>query len=74
MPNPRTVSNAIASQTESKIESIRYLYIYGDLNLNSGILTTPWSDVTFGQALLVLVGFDILAIGIFRPALRRLFD
>jgi len=54
------------------IESIRYLYIYGDLNLNSAILTTPWSDVTFGQALLVLVGFDILAIGIFRPALRRL--
>ncbi len=54
------------------IESIRYLYIYGDLNLSSAILTTPWNDVTFGQALLVLVGFDILAVGIFRPALRRL--
>ncbi len=53
------------------IEPIRYLYTHSDWGLNSVVMQAFWGDVTFGGALLVLVGFAIVALLSIQPRLRR---
>jgi ABC-2 type transport system permease protein len=53
------------------IEPIRYVYLHPDWNLDSTVLNTPFWDVSLGVALVVLVAFCGLALGIIQPLLRR---
>ncbi|MBD1927624.1 ABC transporter permease [Trichocoleus sp. FACHB-90] len=55
------------------IESIRYLYLHSDWGLGSAVMQAPWGTVTFGAALLVLIGFDALVLLAIQPLLRRRF-
>ncbi|MBD1931302.1 MULTISPECIES: ABC transporter permease [Cyanophyceae] len=55
------------------IESIRYLYLNSDWGLGSVVMQAPWGTVTFGTALLVLIGFDALVLLAIQPLLRRRF-
>lgn len=55
------------------IEPIRYLYTHTAWSLGSVVMQTPWASITFGSALLVLLGFDIVALLIIAPLLRRRF-
>ncbi len=55
------------------IESIRYLYLNSDWGLGSVVMQAPWGAVTFGAALLVLIGFDALVLLAIQPLLRRRF-
>ena len=53
------------------IEPIRYLYLHSSWGINDIIMSAFWGDVTFGGALLVLLGFAILALVSIQPQLRR---
>lgn len=53
------------------IEPIRYLYLHQDWGLNSLVMQAPWGDITFGGAMLVLVGFNVVALLSIQPLLRR---
>lgn len=53
------------------IEPIRYLYLHSDWVLNSVVLSAPFGDVTLGSALLVLIGFDAIALLSVRSLLSR---
>lgn len=53
------------------IEPIRYLYLHKDWSLNSVVMHAFWGDVTFGSAILVLLGFALLALLIIQPRLRQ---
>lgn len=53
------------------IEPVRYLYLHGDWGLSSVVMQAPFGTITFGGALLVLIGFDVLALLIIQPLLRR---
>ncbi len=53
------------------IEPIRYVYLHPDWSLGSTVLNTPFWDVSLGVALVVLVAFCGLALGIIQPLLRR---
>ncbi len=53
------------------IEPIRYLYTHSDWSLNSVVMQAFWGDVTFGSALLVLLGFALVALVIIQPRLRK---
>jgi ABC-2 type transport system permease protein len=53
------------------IEPIRYLYTHSDWNLNSIVMRSFWGDVSFGGALLVLVGFAVVALISIQPRLRK---
>lgn len=55
------------------IEPIRYLYLHSDWDLNSVVMSAPFGDVTFGGCLLVLLGFDLVALVAIQPLLRRSF-
>lgn len=55
------------------IEPIRYLYLHGDWALSSIVMQAPWGGVTFGTALLVLLGFDAFVLLAIQPLLRRRF-
>jgi ABC-2 type transport system permease protein len=55
------------------IEPIRYLYVHPDWTLGSVVLTAPFGAITFGGALLVLLGFAIVALTSIQPLLRRRF-
>lgn len=55
------------------IEPIRYLYVHPDWTLGSVVLTAPFGTITFGGALLVLLGFAIVALLSIQPLLRRRF-
>ena len=53
------------------IEPIRYLYLHSDWSLGSTVMQAPFGTITFGLALLVLIGFDaIILLGI-QPLLKR---
>lgn len=56
------------------IEPIRYLYVHPDWTLASVVLTAPFGTITFGGALLVLLGFAIVALTSIQPLLRRRFQ
>jgi ABC-2 type transport system permease protein len=53
------------------IEPIRYLYLHSSWGINDIVMSAFWGDVTFGGALLVLLGFAILALVSIQPQLRR---
>ncbi|MDX2213173.1 MAG: ABC transporter permease [Oculatellaceae cyanobacterium bins.114] len=53
------------------IEPIRYLYLHSDWAFNSVVLQAPFADVTLGTALLVLIGFDAIALLSVRSLLSR---
>lgn len=53
------------------IEPIRYLYVHPDWSLTSIVLQTPWGSVNFAETLFVLIGFDLLALALIQPLLRR---
>jgi ABC-2 type transport system permease protein len=53
------------------IEPIRYLYLHSDWSLASVVMQTPWGSVSLGAALLVLIGFDAIALIGIQPLLRR---
>lgn len=55
------------------IEPIRYLYVHPDWTLGSVVLNAPFGNITFGGALLVLLGFAIVALTSIQPLLRRRF-
>jgi len=53
------------------IEPIRYLYLNSDWGFSDVVMRAFWGDVTFGSALLVLLGFAILALVSVQPLLRK---
>jgi ABC-2 type transport system permease protein len=53
------------------IEPIRYLYLHSNWGFNDVVMQAFWGDVTFGGALLVLLGFAMLALISIQPQLRR---
>ena len=53
------------------IEPIRYLYLHSDWALSSVVMQAPWGAVTFGGALLVLLGFSVVSLLSIQPLLRR---
>ncbi|MEO1377712.1 MAG: ABC transporter permease [Cyanobacteria bacterium J06635_10] len=53
------------------IEPIRYLYTHETWGLNSIVMHVFWGDVTFGGAILVLLGFAVVALLSIQPRLRR---
>ncbi len=53
------------------IEPIRYLYVHSDWGLSSLVMQAPWGAVTFGGAMLVLLGFNVVALLSIQPLLRR---
>lgn len=53
------------------IEPIRYVYLHSDWSLSSVVMQAPWGSVTLGAALLLLVGFDVVALVLIQPKLRR---
>lgn len=53
------------------IEPIRYLYLHSDWNLNSIVMQAFWGSLTFGGAMLVLLGFSFVALLSIQPLLRR---
>lgn len=55
------------------IEPIRYLYLHSDWSMGSIIMETPFADISFGTALLVLLVFDIVTLVAIQPLLRRRF-
>ncbi len=55
------------------IEPIRYLYTHADWSLGSIVMQAPWASISFGGALLVLLVFDVVALLVISPLLRRRF-
>jgi len=53
------------------IEPIRYLYLNSNWGLSDIVMRAFWGNVTFGGALLVLLGFAILALVSVQPLLRK---
>ena len=53
------------------IEPIRYLYIHESWGFNSVVMRAFWGDVTFGGAILVLLGFALVALLSIQSRLRR---
>ena len=53
------------------IEPVRYLYLHSSWGLSSVVMQAPWGVVTFGGALLVLLGFNFVALLSIQPLLRR---
>ncbi len=55
------------------IEPIRYLYLHNDWSLGSIVMQTPWASMSFGGAILVLLGFALISLVLISPLLRRRF-
>jgi len=53
------------------IEPIRYLYTHSNWNFSSVVMQAPWGTITFGGALLVLIGFSLVALLSIQPLLRK---
>ncbi len=53
------------------IEPIRHLYTHPQWHLTDLILQAPWGSVSFGTALMILVGFVILTLTGIQPLLKR---
>ena len=53
------------------IEPIRFVYTHSLWGLNDVVLSAPFADVSMGMALLVLVGFDAIALLGVRALLQR---
>jgi ABC-2 type transport system permease protein len=53
------------------IEPIRYLYNHSQWDITSIVLVAPWGSVSFGSALLILVGFAAATLIVIQPLLKR---
>lgn len=53
------------------IEPIRYLYLHNDWSLSSIVMQAPWGTISFGGALLVLLGFSFVALVSIQPLLKK---
>lgn len=53
------------------IEPIRHIYLHGDWSFSIVVMQSPWGSVSMGAALLVLLGFDALALVGAQRLLRR---
>ncbi len=53
------------------IEPIRFLYVNDNWQWSSVVLQAPWGAVTFGNSLLILLVFAIVALSSIQPLLRR---
>ncbi|RQH27480.1 ABC transporter permease [Okeania hirsuta] len=72
MPNWLQVVASVNPLTYA-IEPIRYLYLHSDWSIGSIIMETPFADISFGTALLVLLVFDVVTLVAIQPLLRRRF-
>lgn len=55
------------------IEPIRYLYLHNSWDLGSTVMQAPWGSLDFGTVLLVMFAFDVAALLVVQPLLRRRF-
>ncbi|MDX2243913.1 MAG: ABC transporter permease [Leptolyngbyaceae cyanobacterium bins.302] len=55
------------------IEPIRYVYLHNDWTFNSVVMQAPFGEVTLGAALLVLLGFAVVALLSIQPRLKKAF-
>ena len=53
------------------IEPIRYLYTHPQWDLTNIVLAAPWGGISFGTALLILVGFTVCSLVAIQPLLKR---
>ncbi|AOY78509.1 ABC transporter permease [Moorena producens JHB] len=53
------------------IEPIRYLYLHNDWSFGSLVMQAPWASITFGQSLLILLGFSTVVLLAISPLLSR---
>ncbi len=53
------------------IEPIRYLYLNSNWSLASIVMQAPWGAVSFGGAMLVLLGFSFVALISIQPLLKK---
>ncbi|MEY2978742.1 MAG: ABC transporter permease [Prochlorotrichaceae cyanobacterium] len=53
------------------IEPIRFLYLQPSWNWNSVIMQAPYGQVTMAGAFFTLIGFNVVALLLIQPALRR---
>lgn len=53
------------------IEPIRYLYMHSDWTLQSIVLNTPWTGLSFTTVLAILTGFAAIALAMIQPLLKR---
>jgi ABC-2 type transport system permease protein len=53
------------------IEPIRYVYLHNDWTLSSIVMQAPWGNLSLGMTLLLLVGFDAIALISIQKLLQR---
>jgi ABC-2 type transport system permease protein len=53
------------------IEPIRYVYLHSDWSLSSIVMEAPWGNLSLGMTLLLLVGFDAIALVSIQRLLQR---
>ncbi len=53
------------------IEPIRYVYLHSDWTLSSIVMHAPWGNLSLGATLLLLVGFDAIALISIQKLLQR---
>jgi ABC-2 type transport system permease protein len=53
------------------IEPIRYVYLHSDWTLASIVMEAPWGNLSLGATLLLLVGFDAIALISIQRLLQR---
>jgi ABC-2 type transport system permease protein len=53
------------------IEPIRYVYLHSDWSFANTVLQAPWGSVSLGGALLLLLGFDAIALLAVQRLLQR---
>ncbi len=53
------------------IEPIRYLYLNSNWSISSIVMQAPWGAVSFGGAMLVLLGFSFVALISIQPLLKK---
>jgi ABC-2 type transport system permease protein len=53
------------------IEPIRYVYLHSDWTFSSIVMQAPWGNLSLGATLLLLVGFDAIALISIQKLLQR---
>ena len=53
------------------IEPIRYVYLHSDWSMSSIVMEAPWGNLSLGMTLLLLVGFDAIALVSIQRLLQR---
>jgi ABC-2 type transport system permease protein len=53
------------------IEPIRYIYLHSDWTFSSIVMQAPWGNLSLGATLLLLVGFDAIALFSIQRLLQR---